>query len=371
LTDLEAELDALRTETSALRDQVALLEAALRELPAGVAVVTAPSGRLLVASRRTEELVRRAGMKIQSLEDYDMFEGFRPDGTRLERDDWPLLRSLLKGEHVTGEIVESVLGDGTRATQELSSAPIFGPDGTIVAAVGTFEDVSDRERRARTEREFVTNAAHELRTPLTAIASAVEVLQAGAKDDPEARDRFLGHIDRATDRLGRLGRALLILARAQTGQEAAKLEIVPLRAVLESVAAELEPSAAVTVEIVCDRELGVLVNRDLLEQALSNVAGNAARYTRQRSIELAARPQDGMVAVEVTDTGPGLTLEDQQRVTERFYRGIGSDVDGFGLGLSIAAESVRVIGGTFELHGVEPTGTRVRILVPMARIVSG
>jgi len=91
------------------------------------------------------------------------------------------------------------------------------PEGDTVLIV--LDDLSEQERRELAEREFVSNAAHELRTPLTTIIGAVEVLQAGAKDDPVERDRFLAHIEREAARLARLARALLTLARAHAGQE--------------------------------------------------------------------------------------------------------------------------------------------------------
>jgi signal transduction histidine kinase len=80
------------------------------------------------------------------------------------------------------------------------------------------ERLAERERFEQAEREFVTNAAHELRTPLTTIVGAVEQLQAGSKDVPEERERFLTHLERESARLARLVRALLVLARAQTRQ---------------------------------------------------------------------------------------------------------------------------------------------------------
>ena len=80
------------------------------------------------------------------------------------------------------------------------------------------DDLTEQERRELAEREFVSNAAHELRTPLTTIIGAVEVLQAGAKEDPAERDRFLGHIEREAGRLARLARAMLTLARAHSGR---------------------------------------------------------------------------------------------------------------------------------------------------------
>jgi signal transduction histidine kinase len=372
VTETQAAVDAdtLAAENAALKEQVLRLEGALRKLPFGVVVAEAPSGRVLVTSGRADDLVRRAERHPAAVQDYDRFEAFRPDGSRLREGEWPLVRSLTTGEVVIGEIIEVVLDDGTHAVFEIASTPIRDGDEKIVGAVATFEDAEDRERRGRAEREFVTNAAHELRTPLTVIASAVEVLKAGAKDDPEARDRFLEHIDRATDRLARLGRALLTLARTQTGQESAKLDVVALRPLFESLAAELEPHEGVAVTVNCGSDLAALANRDLLEQALSNIARNAATYTATGSITLAAGSIDGLVAIDVTDTGPGVSSEDRERITERFYRAAGNEAQGAGLGLSIAAESMRAMGGSLELQPVEPHGTRVRLSLPLARLVS-
>jgi signal transduction histidine kinase len=371
VTEAHAPVDAvaLAAENAALKERLWQLEAALRKLPFGVVVVEA-SGRVLVTSARADDLVHRDDRHPVSLEDYDNLEAFRPDGTRLERGEWPLVRSLTTGEVVIADVIETVLDDGTHVVFEIASGPIRDDANEIVAAVATFEDASDRERRARAEREFVTNAAHELRTPLTVIASAVEVLKAGAKDDPQARDRFLDHIDRATDRLGRLGRALLTLARTQTGQESAKLDVVPLCPLLESIAEEVEPQEGVAVAVNCGSDLAALANRDLLEQALSNVTRNAATHTASGSISLGAHSDDGSVSIEVIDTGTGVSSEDRERITERFYRAAGNEVEGAGLGLSIAAESVRAMGGMLELEAVEPHGTCVRVRLPLARLVS-
>ena len=107
------------------------------------------------------------------------------------------------------------------------------PEGDMVLIV--LDDLTEQERRELAEREFVSNAAHELRTPLTTIIGAVEVLQAGAKDDPIERDRFLTHIEREAERLARLAGALLTLARAHAGQERPRLEAVSLAALLQEV----------------------------------------------------------------------------------------------------------------------------------------
>ena len=273
-------------------------------------------------------------------------------------------------------LVRSLFGRRPRVRE----VHVTAPAGRVLAVRGipalgaetaglVISDVSTRERRERAEREFVANAAHELRTPLTAITGAIEVLQAGAKDDPTERDRFLDHIERECARLGRLSTALLVLARAQMGVEPARLEVVPIRPVLDRVASETHPARGVELEISCEPDLAVFANRTLIEQALGNLASNAAKHTHDGSIALRglAGP-DGWVALEVADTGPGLPPEAGGRATERFYRSGGPE--GFGLGLAIAAESARAVGGRLELDSEAGRGTTARLLLPAAQVMT-
>jgi signal transduction histidine kinase len=240
------------------------------------------------------------------------------------------------------------------------------PEGDTVLIV--LEDLTEQERRELAEREFVSNAAHELRTPLTTIIGAVEVLQAGAKDDPIERDRFLTHIGREAARLARLTRALLTLARAHAGQERPRAEVVPLGELLHEVADDLRPLDGVEVEVDCPPELLASVNRDLLEQVLRNLGENSAKYTPSGRVVLRASTQGTSLLVEVEDTGLGMTAETQQHVFDRFYRGQDRDAEGFGLGLAIVRESVRSLDGHMELDSAPGEGTRVRIVLEHVRV---
>ncbi len=229
------------------------------------------------------------------------------------------------------------------------------------------DDLTEQERRELAEREFVSNAAHELRTPLTTIIGAVEVLQAGAKEDPVERDRFLGHIERESGRLARLARAMLTLARAHSGQEQPRIEAVELAPLLREVAAELHPHDGVAVDVEVADGLAVEANRDLLEQAVRNLGENAAKHTARGSVVLRAYRTGNTVTVEVEDSGPGISPEVQRHVFDRFYRGE-RDAEGFGLGLAIVRESVRTLGARIELDSSPGEGTVFRILLAPARV---
>ena len=216
----------------------------------------------------------------------------------------------------------------------------------------------------RAEREFVTNAAHELQSPIAAIMSAVEVLQAGAKDTDE-RDLFIEHIQREAQRLDRLTRALLTLARAQTHVEEPRSEVIDLCPMLHAIAERMEPARGVFLAVDCPEDLALVSNRELLEQTISNVVRNAVKYTEEGSIRLIAEPRDGRVDVSIVDTGIGIPEEAQPRVVERFYRA-DSSKEGFGLGLSIVQAAMVLLGGDLEVasEGLGH-GTTVTMSLPL------
>jgi signal transduction histidine kinase len=325
---LESERDRLRLLLEQLHEGVIAVDSGLR-----VAFANAAAGRLLGPLEHGEPLP----------------------------DPWaePSLRRLANGLFRRGAgIAQARVLPGDERTYALVGIPA-GPGAELAVLVLT--DISERERRERAEREFVTNAAHELRTPIAVIASAVDVLEQGAKAFPEDRDRFLSMIGHQTARLGRLVRVLLVLARAQTRQEALLLQAVELRPLLAEIAAELDPPDGVSIEISCPDGTSVLAEPDLIAQVLANLAWNAVKHTERGRILLAAQPSvNGSVVIEVTDTGAGIPPEEQERIFDRFYTGDDSR-PGFGLGLPIVRDAVRALGGVVEIESEPGRGTTARV----------
>jgi len=214
--------------------------------------------------------------------------------------------------------------------------------------------------------DFVKNAAHELRTPVSAISSAIEVLQDGAKDDPADRDRFLKHIEQATGRLERLLDALLILARAQAGEEEPAVSIVPLEPILDQVFEGVEPHVGVELQTEIPDGLAVSTNPRLLEQLLANLVANAAKHTDSGSIRFVVASVDGTVAIEVRDTGHGLEPEDVELTQREKARSEAPEVQGLGIGLTIVREAVRALGGLVEIGPRTGGGTTARVVLPAA-----
>jgi two-component system sensor histidine kinase VicK len=237
------------------------------------------------------------------------------------------------------------------------------PPGHGATALLLIQDVSVSERRTRAQQEFIANAAHELLTPLTGIVGAAHALESGAKTEPELRDRFIGHITRECNRLARIARGLLVLARAQSGEEPPRPDIVQLRPLLED-AADGAGSTG-DVEIKCPARLTAFVDRDLAEQAFTNFIANARRHSGHEPVEVNAFPSDARsVRVEVADEGIGFPSADGERVGRRFASAEGRDGGGYGLGLSIATQAVELSGGRVEIRPRTKRGTVVRVDLP-------
>jgi len=236
-------------------------------------------------------------------------------------------------------------------------------------AVLVFDDISQHIAHATAERLFVQNAAHQLRTPLAGITNAVELLQAGAKEDPVARDRFLAHLERETHRLTRLARALLVLARAQAGVQPPRLDFVEVEPVLRRITDRLEVRRGVTVHVSCAANVAAFAEPDLLEEALAALAENAARYTTRGTITLRAAREDGALDIEIEDSGAGILPEHQELLFDPFFRGT-ADGDGFGLGLAIAAQAVAALGATLTVESAPHRGSRFSFRLPAAEVVT-
>jgi len=338
----------LQSLVQALRDDRHRLERLLDRLDEGVLLVDR-SLRVEFANGRAKELLDSqsyaAGGKLAEL----------PEGAAIAQ----LARDLF-AQRLPSQVRLSI-GDGQMFL--LAGIP---PSASDESAIIVVTDESQRERSERAQREFATNAAHELRTPLSSIVGAVEMLQTGAKEEPSSRDRFLAIIENESARLSRLTRALLVLARAEAGEETPKRLPLLVGPLLDQVAEGLPPHPEIGVAVDCPPGLIVYADEHLLQQALASIAANAVQHTKRGVVSLrGSEHEGGAVWIEVADTGPGIAARDQKRVFDRFYRGAASEPSaGFGLGLSIARSAVRVLGGRIELDSKEGVGTIVRLVLP-------
>lgn len=216
-------------------------------------------------------------------------------------------------------------------------------------AVVTIHDNTNQQRIERMRVDFVANASHELRTPLASLSGFVETLQGPARNDPEARARFLDIMRGQALRMSRLIDDLLSLSRIELHAHVLPQDVVDLRGVVAQTVDALGPLARENgVEVVMslpDAPQRIRADRDELYRVCDNLIENAIKYGASgKRVDIVVRseaPSDGFpeaVVLIVTDKGPGIAIEHIPRLTERFYRvdtESSRQKGGTGLGLAI------------------------------------
>src|SRR5690606_10309054 len=223
------------------------------------------------------------------------------------------------------------------------------------------------------ERRFTADAAHELRTPLAALASRIQVMQRShAADGSPALTAGLQRLRDDVARSTAMVENLLQLARLDPqSADAVAMGDVDVRILFEDVVKACAAAAArrrVTLSVDC-RAATVYGHRDWLFSALRNLLDNAIRYGRAEGrVWLSATTDGGTVVLAVRDDGHGVADADLERLTQRFFRVLGTGEQGSGLGLSIVARVAELHGATLRFGpGIEGAGLGVTLGLPRTR----
>lgn len=251
------------------------------------------------------------------------------------------------------------------------------------AAIVTLHDVTALKQMERMRADFVANASHELRTPLSAVLGFIETLQGPARDDVEARERFLGIMYDQASRMSRLVADLLNLSRIEMNEHTRPVQRTAVPQILERVVAGLEPqSKQRNMPIHLDIESGlpeIMGQEDELTQVFQNLLENALKYGREGTpVEIAATvsgklppPLAGKIAqairVDVRDHGEGIAREHIPRLTERFFRvdtARSRRLGGTGLGLAIVKHVINRHRGILTIESTIGQGSCFTVYLP-------
>jgi signal transduction histidine kinase len=291
----------------------------------------------------------------------------------------PAARGLLslpaRGEEQTLELFTDELLPSSERVIRSYSAPVRDESGQVLGTVTVLRDATRDQELDRLKSEFLTVVSHELQTPLTAIKGALElVLEDDTGQLSRVQRRFLETIGRNSSRLVGLVGDLLDLSRLEAGR--VELEPQPLdtaslvRGALAAVSNLFEARGTTLHVEVPDTVPPIMGDRRRLEQILTNLLANAAKYTPGGGVvEVSAATVNGHVSLSVADNGPGVPDSDRDIVFDKFYRGREAQARGeagSGLGLAIVKSLVDLHGGTVRVEENSPRGARFVVELPRA-----
>jgi two-component system, OmpR family, sensor kinase len=217
-------------------------------------------------------------------------------------------------------------------------------------------------------RNFLMSVSHELRTPLTAIRGHVAALREGVIDDAAMQEASLGVIGEEAMRLERLVGDVLDLAKLDANRFTVLQEEVDMQRLVErayAAFAEVARRRAMDYRLDVSAHPVIVTDGDRVLQIISNLLSNAFRWTPEGGrVELVLSEDDTWVSVVVADSGPGITVEERERIFRPFWS---RDGGGTGLGLAIARELAVALGGGIEVRSEPGLGSKFELLLPAQR----
>lgn len=255
-------------------------------------------------------------------------------------------------------------------------SPVVSPSQEFLGVVSVFRDITFEVEADRAKSDFVSTVSHELRTPMTSIVGYVDLVLMGATGAVSDMQRdFLKRVKSNAERLTSLVNDLLDISRIETGRVV--LQLTPLaiediiKQVVDLLQAKVEEKEQRLYTVLPPALPKVYGDRDRMAQILTNIVGNAYKYTPvSGEIGVYAYVRDAKLYVAVSDTGIGIAPENQKKLFERFYR-VEDDpavyeVSGTGLGLAISLSLIQMHGGSISLDSVLGKGSTFTFSVPLA-----
>jgi signal transduction histidine kinase len=233
---------------------------------------------------------------------------------------------------------------------------------------------TDREARlAQAKSNFVSNVSHELKTPLSLLSLFSEILELGRVNSEEKKTEYYRIIRHESLRLNKMIDNILDFSKIEAGRKTYVFAEGDMAEVIEHVLSSYRyqiTNSGFDVQTKVQPELPpVLLDRDAMEQAISNLLDNAIKYSRDvKQLSITTERRGSKLSIEIADQGIGIPRAEQAKVFEKFYRvgnGLVHDVKGSGLGLSLVKHIVEAHNGTISVESEVGKGSRFTILLPL------
>lgn len=245
----------------------------------------------------------------------------------------------------------------------------------LLCGVALIVRATDREARlAQAKSNFVANVSHELKTPLSLLSLFSEILELGRVNTEEKKTEYYRIIRHESLRLNKMIDNILDFSKIEAGRKTYNFAAADMTEVIEEVLSSYRyqiKNSGFDMRTDLQSDLPpVMLDRDAMAQAISNLLDNAIKYSRDvKQLLITTKTLDSKLSIEIADRGIGIPRAEQAKIFEKFYRvgnGLVHDVKGSGLGLSLVKHIVDAHQGTISVESEEGKGSRFTILLPVA-----
>ncbi|MBI4511329.1 MAG: GAF domain-containing protein [Deltaproteobacteria bacterium] len=371
---LLADHAGIALDQAQLRAQIeserARFDAILESAPSALFFVDAKTRRVTVNPKAIE----LGGQPAPPETTIDEYRGHlkRPDGTLLDRKDWPEQRAL-KGTVVPPDELILTRPDGGEVPVLISAAPVFDQAGQVQGAVVAYQDIFALKELQRLREEWASIVAHDLRQPLHVVSTNLELLekQLGFPVDRQVTQRIIANARKATSSLNKMINDLADVTSIETRRLSVERKPCDLPVLCRDVVDGFQAQAVGReIKLSIAEAPPVLADATRIEQVLVNLLGNAVKYSDPGSeIHVAVAATQFEVRVSITNRGAGIAPEELPRIFERYYRTARTRrarVGGLGLGLYISRGIVEAHGGRIWAESIPGETTTFSFTLPRA-----
>lgn len=346
-----------------------IFEAVVHHAPNGIVYFPADSGGEVLGNPAAERMLGRVTRANDRARTYEIMH---PDLRPMAEHDLPSSRAL-RGETVINlEVLVERRGLSTTPVLA-SAAPVRSDSGVRLGAVVVFQDITALKELQRVREDFMALVAHDLRTPLQSVLLSLEVLLRRSSGDPASVPiSTLQSMKQNSRRLDLLVRGLLDASQIDVQGVVLDWQPVDLAALVRSLVSQVEGTLETHTVVVDVAGALPLVQADplRLEQVLTNLLENAAKYSREGTpIRVVIAPAEKGATISVEDQGPGISTEEMPRLFDRYFQTQRARAKrrGLGLGLYIARGLVDAHGGSLTAESTQGKGSIFRIWLPIAK----
>jgi signal transduction histidine kinase len=261
-----------------------------------------------------------------------------------------------------------VFADREKIYISINAAPLIDAHEQISGCIVTFTDVTNRVKTLREKDDFISVASHELKTPITSLKASLQILSKLIPADAGLQSKMTQQANRSLDKLSDLVNKLLNTNRVSQSQFQIHKRIFKLAELIDDCCQHVHTAGAHKVKLIGDLHLDISADEQLIDQVVVNLVNNAVKYaSNSKEIIIEVLEQADLVKISVTDSGPGIPVEKQKHIFDRYYRADhDTHISGIGLGLYICAEIIRKHGGEIGVISELGKGTTLWFTLPLA-----